>query len=450
MSTNRQLIAAIDAGSGSVTLAIGSVADDRVTLTDVSSRPVMGVTRGEITNRQQASETIKELISDAEQRLGMRISDLYTATSGRHIKSAPHEQYILTGGTGNGSVDNEIFPRDVEALHSAMAAVQAEEGMRILDRIPHHYVIDGRDTTKDPAGRFGKKLSATFGFVLGSQTLIDRLEKTLLSLGVRSRRTFAAAVASARAVTLPEEKELGAVVVDLGAGTCDVCMWHDGVIKYVRSIPFGAGDINRDIHQQGILEKHVEELKLAFGRALPSQVKADKLITIAAGRSPREKQDISQRNLATIIEHRLREIAEFVAREIADSGIELSGLKAGVVLTGGGSRLKGIDELFAEVVGLPVRLASPDVYVAEECAELAADPGLATVIGLLLEASRESSVARVDTTPQPHNHRHRPTPEPQTEEDDKAPVSKKPKRPGRFKNWLDGLWSEALEGDEDL
>ncbi len=451
--SNKNYIAALDAGSGSVTLALGIATESendlngqkRLSILDLSSRPLQGITRGEITNRQQASETIKELISEVEQRLGMHISDLYTATSGRHVRSATHDQYVLTGE----HTDGEIRPSDVETLTRLMAGVQAEEGLRILDRFPVHYLIDGRDTTKDPVGRFGKKLNATFGFVLGSHTLIDRLEKTLLSLGVRSRRTFAGAVVSAEAVTLPEEKELGAAVIDLGAGTTDLCVWHDGVIKYVRSIPFGAGDLNRDIHQQGILEKHVEGLKTTFGRAMAPQVKADKLIAIA-GRSPRDKQEISQRNLATIIEHRLREIAEFVIKEIADSGLELDQLRGGIVLTGGGSRLDGIDELFREVTGLEVRLALPDLHVTKECSELAQDPSHSAVIGLLLKALEESSPARVDTAAPHHTQPRAQQPvRPVVEEEESEKLSR-PRRSNPLKRLLEGFMSETLDGDEDL
>ncbi len=441
-------IAAMDMGSGSVTIAVGGAGSDgKLTLADISSRPMHGITRGEITNRQQVSDAVREIVADVEQKLGMNLSDLYTGTSGRHVRCAGHDYYVFVGERSDG----EIRQEDIDALHEGMSNVQAEDGLRIMDRIPQKYVVDGRDIVKDPVGRFGKKLESTFSFVLGSATLIDRLENTLKALGVRSRKTFPNALASAEAVTLPEEREMGVAVVDLGAGTTDLCVWHDNAVRFVRGIPFGAGDIDSDIHQQGILEKHVEGLKTTFGVAMASLVTTDKLIAIS-GRSPREKQEISQRNLATIIEHRLREIIGFVMDEINDSGYA-GRLKGGIVLTGGGSRLAGIDGLFREVTGMDVRLALPDVYVAEESLALAQDPAHATAIGLLLKAMKENSPVMVSV-------HHKITRNVKPEKPDKIEMPdeeekpekrrKKKKEGGGIRGWFEGFLSEPLDGDEDF
>lgn len=475
-------IVAMDAGSSSVVIAVGRQdADGKLVIEEIASRPIQGISRGEITNRQQVTESVRALVGEVEEKLGLRISDVYTGTSGRHVKCADHDYYVFVGDQSDG----EIGPEDVRALHAGMNNVQAEDGLRIMDRIPQKYVVDGRETVKDPVGRFGKKLDATFNFVLGSQTLIDRLEKTLLAMEVRSRKTFASAIASAEAVVLPEEREIGVVVVDLGAGTTDVCIFHDNAVRFVRGIPFGAGDINSDIHQQGILEKHVEGLKTTFGRAMASQVTADKLIAIA-GRSPREKQEISQKNLAIIIENRLREIIGFVVDEIKDSGYE-GRLKGGIVLTGGGSRLEGIDELFREATGMETRLALPDVMVADESLKLAQNPAYATAIGLLLKAFAENSRTAAGAQEEPVQFSHRQTPHSRTEdarrhEDHRhgshstggkvtapAPAdneededgegyeenpSAKKKKSGLFsrlrKSIEDTIFVETLDGDEDL
>ncbi len=385
----RNYIVAMDPGSSSITIAVGAQAEDgKLVLTDIITKPMLGITRGEITNRQDVSTSVRDAVQEVEQKLGLRISDVYTGASGRHIKCTNHDYYVFVGERSDG----EIRKEDVNALHAGMDNVQAEDGQRIMDRIAQCYVVDGRDTVKDPVGRFGKKLETTFNFVLGSSTLIDRLEKTLMAMGVRSRRTFANAIASAEAVVLPEEKEMGVAVVDLGAGTTDLCVWHDNAVRFVRGIPFGAADINHDIHQQGILEKHVEGLKTTYGTAMADQVAVDKLITIK-GRSPREKQEISQKNLAIIIENRLRDIIGFIMDEIGDSGYA-GRLKGGIVLTGGASQLTGIDELFRRETGMEVRLALPDVNVADESLALAQDPSNAAVIGLLLKAIAEGRPAR--------------------------------------------------------
>ncbi|MDR0907800.1 MAG: cell division protein FtsA [Rikenellaceae bacterium] len=384
----RNYIVAIDPGSANITIAVGAVGNEgRLHIEEIVSGAMQGITRGEIANRQQVSASISEAIRAVEQKLGLRISDVYMGSSGKHIRCASHDYYVYVADRSEG----EIQTTDVSALHDMMNNIQAQEGIKILDRIPLEYVIDESNSVKDPVGMFGKKLSTTFNFVLASTTLLERMDKTLLALGIATRRTIAAAIASAEAVLLPEEREMGVAVVDLGSGTTDVSVWYDNEVRFVRSIPLGAGDIDSDIHQQGILDKRIGELKHTFGVAMTELVVSDKLISIA-GRSPREKQEISQKNLAIIIENRLREIIGYVVAEIGDSGYA-GRLKKGIVLTGGGSQLKGIDELFSHVTGMEVRLGVPDVNVAEDSVELAQNPAYSTVIGLLLKALEQGARA---------------------------------------------------------
>lgn len=488
----------MDAGSSSITIALGAADENgKLLLADVITKPMQGIARGEISNRMQVSASIGEAIREVEEKHNIRISDVYSGVSGRQIKCTNHDYYVFVGEQSDGEVRRE----DVMMLHEGMNNVQAEDGVRILDRIPQCYVIDGRNTVKDPVGVYGKKLESTFNFVLGSSTLIDRMEKTLLALNISTRRTFANAVASAEAVLMPEDKEMGVAVVDLGAGTTDLCVWHDNAVRFVRGIPFGASDINNDIHQQGILEKRVEDLKKEFGRAMVDSIDVDFLIKIT-GRSPREKQDISQKNLAIIIENRLREIIGFVMAEIGDSGYA-GRLKGGIMLTGGGARLAGIDELFRRETGMEVRVALPDVNVANESVEFAQDPANATVIGLLLKAleqgkgqSRASGYERTDSgnrtdrgtggyeKPEPPVERppvggNKPEPEPPHsggetlndklggtandtglkgdpafEDDDDGDSGKKGFLGGWFrkvgKKMMDNIMPETLDGDEDI
>jgi cell division protein FtsA len=459
---------ALDAGTSTITIALGGVDQEgKLHIADIVATPMQGIVRGEIANRQQVSAAISEAIRQVEQKHDRRISDVYTGASGRHIKCTDHDYFVYVGNRNDGEIRRE----DLAMLHEGMNNVQAEDGIRILDRIPQSYIIDERKAVKEPVGEFGRKLSSTFNFVLASSTLLDRMDKTMLALGITSRRTFPSALASAEAVLFPEEKEMGVAVVDLGAGTTDVSVWFDGVPRFVRSIPLGAVDLNNDIHQQGILDKLVEELKKKFGVAMADLVESDKLITIK-GRSPREKQEISQKNLAIIIENRLREIIGFVMAEIGDSGYS-GKLSRGFVLTGGGSQLTGIDTLFNQVTGIDVRLALPDANVADECVALAQDPAHATVIGLLLKAAEQGKrgdslpdVERpskpVSPTPTPElsgnksvrpeqedqNRRPEINDKPDFEEDGIDDAPKKRKLSKWFKGIMDNIMPEPL--DEDI
>lgn len=462
-------IVALDPGTANITIAVGGVDEEgKLHIVDIVTRPMQGIARGEVSKRPDVSASISEAIREVEQKLGRRISDVWLGASGNHIKCTNYDYFVFVGERSDG----EIRQEDVAGLHDMMNNIQSEYDIHILDRIPLDYVIDGRKSVKDPVGMFGKKLSSTFNFVLASTTVLDRMDKALQALNIHARRTFANALASAEAVLLPEEKEIGVAVVDMGAGTTDVSVWSGGAVRFVRSIPLGAADINHDIQQQGIIEKRVEELKTGFGVAMAELVTNDKRITIA-GRSPREKQDISQRNLAIIIENRLKEIIGYVMAEIGDSGYA-DRLKGGIVLTGGGSQLEGIDALFSRETGMEVRLALPDVNVADECVALAQDPANATVIGLLLKAAEQSpSVSRNPLPERPRVYEppqevHPPKPEPPRivneikeppvkddlgfEDDDNVVETggRGGKLKGFFKNWMNNIMPDTLEGDEDI
>ncbi len=207
-------------------------------------------------------------------------------------------------------------------------------------------------------GSFGKKLSSTFNFILCLRTPMQRLDMALKRLGIKMLGVTSNAIATAEAVLLPDEKEEGVAVVDIGGGVTDVAVYYRNVVRYIATIPMGAMAINRDIRTMSVPEKHVESLKQKYGSAVADLAPEDKLIRVN-GRTAREAKDILLRNLATVIEARATDIAEFVQQEIRDSGYA-GKLAYGIVLTGGSAKLKDLDELFRRVTGMDVRVAVPE------------------------------------------------------------------------------------------
>ena len=191
---------------------------------------------------------------------------------------------------------------------------------------------------------------------------------------------------------LPDEKEEGVAVVDVGGGVTDVTVYYRNVVRYVASIPMGASAINRDIRTMSVPEKHVESLKQKYGSAVAELAPEDKLIRVN-GRTAREAKDILLRNLATVIEARATDIAEFVQQEIKDSGYA-GKLAYGIVLTGGSAKLKDLDELFRRVTGMDVRVAVPETGITGESKEKVADAAFSTAVGILLKGARRRSPQR--------------------------------------------------------
>lgn len=388
---NKNYIVAIDLGSGSVTAAAGSKdPDGRLNIIDMVSKPMQGMSCGEVINIEQVTGAVRAAVGELEEHLGIKVTEAYAGISGHDIKCADSSYFVYVSGE-----DHEICEEDVAKLHESMNSLQPPEGICILDRTPQKYVIDSREETMQPVGRFGQQLEATFNFILANRGSLERLNKAFLRLGIVQRRLFTNAQASAAAVLTEDEKELGAAVIDIGAGCTDICIWQDNIMRYVGVLPVGSDAINRDIRSIAIPERFIEKLKTTHGYAVAAQIPEEKRsqnIKIK-GRTQRENKEISFYNLAQIIEARLLDIVENVMEEIKELGYA-DKLGSGIVLTGGGAYLKDIDTLFRERTKYDVRTGSayPEL-VNDRSLPAADDMHLSSAIGLLLLGLQESRIA---------------------------------------------------------
>lgn len=372
---------AVDLGSSSVAVAVGEkTSEGLMDVACVVTKPVEGVHAGRIENIELVSRAIREAVSEAEQQLGIRITEAYAGISGDFVRCARHTDHVYVYDPQNG-----VNQKDVEALFDRMRNVQAPDDETIMERVPQNYMVDDSQEVRNPVGSFGKKLSSTFNFILSQKTPMQRLNMALKRLGIRMLDVVSDAMATPEAVLLPDEKEEGVAVVDVGAEVTDVAVYYRNVVRYIASIPMGASAINRDIRTMSVPEKLVESLKLKYGSAVADLAPEDKLVRVN-GRTPREAKDILLRNLATVIEARATDIVEFVEQEIKDSGFA-GKLAYGIVLTGGSAKLKHLDELFRRVTGMDVRVAYPEMGLTDASKIKVADPSLSTVVGILLHGA---------------------------------------------------------------
>ena len=382
---------AIDLGCSSVAVAVGErTPEGLLEVASVVSKPVEeGVHAGRIENIELVSRAIREAISETEQQLGIRITEAYAGISGDFVRCARHTDHVFVYDPQNG-----VNQKDVDALFDRMRNVQAPDDEMIMERVPQNYMVDDSQEVRNPVGSFGKKLSSTFNFILCQKTPMQRLDMALKRLGIRLLGVVSDAMATPEAVLLPDEKEEGVAVVDVGAGVTDVTVYYRNVVRYIASIPMGASAINRDIRTMSVPEKHVESLKQKYGSAVADLAPEDKLIRVN-GRTAREAKDILLRNLATVIEARALDIVEFVQQEIRDSGFA-GKLAYGLVLTGGSAKLKHLDELFRRVTGMDVRVALPEMGITEASKAKVADPALSTVVGILLHGAELGGCAVIE------------------------------------------------------
>ena len=392
---------AVDLGSSNVVVAVGEkAAEGQMEVASIVSKPVEGVNAGKIENIELVSRAIREAMSEAEEQLGIRITEAYAGISGDFVRCARHTDHVFVYDPQNG-----VNQKDVDALFDRMRNVQAPDDETIMERVPQNYVVDDNQEVKNPVGSFGKKLSSTFNFILCLRTPMQRLDMALKRLGIKMLGVTSNAIATAEAVLLPDEKEEGVAVVDIGGGVTDVAVYYRNVVRYIATIPMGAMAINRDIRTMSVPEKHVESLKQKYGSAVAPE---DKLIRVN-GRTAREAKDILLRNLATVIEARATDIAEFVLQEIRDSGYA-GKLAYGIVLTGGSAKLKDVDELFRRVTGMDVRIASAETGVAEESREKVVDPAYATAVGILLKGAEQGACAVIERPASPASRPAEPRP----------------------------------------
>lgn len=387
----KNYIIAIDLGSSNVAVAVAERnSDSGLTLLGIVTKPAQGVKAGLIDNIELVSTAVRSAVTEIEEQLGIRIAEAYTGLSGEFVRCARHKDFVFTQDPQNG-----ISRQDVDALFERMRNVQAPDDETIMERIPQNYLVDDTQEVQNPVGSFGRRLASTFNFILCTKTPIERLGLALRRLGIRSLGTCANAPATAEAVLTPEEKEEGAVLVDIGGGITDVAVYYRNVLRYIATIPMGADAINADIRTLGI-PRHIDNLKCKYGWALAEMAPDNKMISVK-GRTARETKDILLRNLAVVIEARATDIAEYVLQEIKDSGFE-GKLAYGIVLTGGSAKLQGIDELFRRITKMEVRIGNGSECADEATRSKAEDPALSTVMGLLLYGARHGACS-VDDLP---------------------------------------------------
>lgn len=397
---NRDYIVAIDLGTNTVSAVIGyKNVGGEFTVVDCATGDIQGMVRSEIKNIEQVVGGIKSVVDALESRNNIKIKEVYTGISGQHIRSVKYPYYVFVGH------DGEVREDDVRKLNESMSNVKAPEGETIIQIMPQCYYIDGEETSA-PVGAFGNKLEATFNFILAESSPVQRFQLALSRAGLKQAGFFVNAIAAAQAVTTDDEKDEGVAVVDIGAGMSDVTIFYRNIVRHVGIIPIGGNAINKDIRSYGILERHVENLKIKYGCAMRDRVTADKYIA-TPGLNARVPKEISFQNLAAIIEARMMDVVDFVMEEIEASGYK-GKLGAGIVLTGGSSRLKDLDELFKLHTGMDVRVANPEL--GEDSVTAVKDPMYATAVGLMIKGAEKGCHTPVErlrrTQQQPPNPIH--------------------------------------------
>ena len=374
-----KIIVGLDIGTTKVACIVGRKANNgKIEILGCGKTISTGVRRGEVINIVETVNAIQKAVAQASEQSGVEINCVSVGIAGQHIKSLQHRGVMMRDNH-----ETEITEAELERLRHDTFKINMMPGEEIIDIIRQDTYVDG-ELTSNPVGMLGSKIEANFHVIIGRTSAAKNIIKCIENAGLTMDYMILEPIASAQAVLDEEEKDAGVVLVDIGGGTTDIAIFKEKKIQHTAVIPFGGNIITEDICTGcSIIRHYAEEVKVKFGSALANENRDDEVVSIPGikGRPPKE---ISFKSLAGIIQSRLEEIFDLVNFEIQKTKSS-NRLIAGIVLTGGGARMKHIQQLAEFKTGMEVRIGYPNEHLAENTLKELSSPTYATGIGIVIE-----------------------------------------------------------------
>jgi cell division protein FtsA len=371
------IITGIDIGSSSIRIAVGEVQpdDDRLTIIGLSSGPSSGVSKGTIRSIEEVVESVVHVKGKAEKMTSLSLSNAVVAISGSHITAQESKGVIAVA-----RADGEIREDDVERVLEAAQAVSVPPNYEIIHVLPRSFSIDNQTEIKDPIGMNGVRLEVEAQIIEGQSAHIKNLTKAVTLSGLDINDLVLATLAGSESSLTERQKDLGVVLVNIGAATTSILVFEEGDILLVKVLPIGSGHITNDIAIGLRTNIDVAELiKVQYGSTLSDVGKGTDEIQLSQV-SEAEEGTFSRKYLAEIIEARVEEIFNLVDKELKAVG-RSGKLPAGAILTGGGAKLPGIIEAAKNIFRLPATIGTPSSI--DTAIEKMNSPEYTTVVGLV-------------------------------------------------------------------
>ena len=372
----KDVVVGLDIGTAKIMAVVAEVLPGgELKLVGLGVAPSNGLKRGVVVNIDATVQSIQQALKEAELMADCKIQRVYTGITGSHIRGLNSSGMVAVK-------DKEVTAADVARVIETAKAINISSDQRLLLVEPQEFVIDGQDV-KEPIGMSGIRLEAKIHIVTGAQSAAENIIKCVRRCGLEVEQLLLNPLASSQAVLTDDERELGVVVVDIGAGTTDVAIFTGGAIRHTAVIPIAGDLITSDIAMAlRTPTKDAEDIKVESGYA--KQLLADPEAQVEVpGLGDRGPRMLSKQALAGVIEPRVEEIFTLVQQVIRESGYE-EVLSSGIVLTGGSVVMPGMVELGEDIFLKPVRRGVPKYSRA--LSDMVAQPRAATVMGLLEEA----------------------------------------------------------------
>ena len=377
---------ALDIGSTKTCALIGEQDDDGgVKFAALGAAESKGWRKGQIVNLDLAVSSIRRAVEEAEAIVGVPVESATIGVAGSHVRGVNSR-----GGITVGAKPRDIHREDVRRAIEAARGVTLPEDREVLHVLPQEFFLDAQDNIRDAIGMVGQRLEANVHIVTASGTATQNIVTAVNRAGVRVDDTVLEPLASAESCLTQDERELGACLLDIGGGTTELIAYAGGVVRETAAIPVGGDHFTNDL-AVGLRTPIPEAEKIKREHACTSWQPAmrDTAIEIASV-GDRPPRTVFVRSLSEIVEPRAQELLMLIRDELRRGGLE-SQIPAGIVLTGGGARLRGLPELAERLFNLPVRVAVPRGLA--EMSEEVSQPEYSTAVGLVLYGARTRRLA---------------------------------------------------------
>jgi cell division protein FtsA len=385
--SRENILVGLDIGTTKIGCIIAELDSDRnVKIVGVGTSRSEGLRRGVVVNLEKTVVSIGRAIEEAELMAGVEVRNVYAGIAGDHIRSINSHGVIAVSRGGL-----EITRADIGRVVDAAKAVAIPMDREILHILPQEFTVDDQRGIKDPTGMAGIRLEVDVHIVTGAVSSAQNLVKAIQQAGYQVRDLVLEPLASSHGVLTDDERELGVALLDIGGGTTDIALFHEGSIRHTAVIGLGGNSVTNDI-AIGLRTpaRDAERIKERYGAAMASMVDPEEEIVVPhmAGQGERR---VSRELLASIIQPRMEEILSLARADIKKTGWH-DKVPSGFVLTGGAAALPGTVELAEEILAMPVRIGRP--LGVTGLVDSVDEPRFATGVGLVIygrDAGREEN-----------------------------------------------------------
>jgi len=382
------IITAIDIGTTKICVLIAhKLSQDKVEILGVGRAPSHGLNKGVVVDIAKTVSSIKQAVDEAQLMAECEIESAYIGISGAHIQSF----------NSSGAVPIKrasVAQEDIDAVLAAAKAVQIEKGQKVLHVLPQYFMVDGQDKIENPIGLYGVRLEVVVHLITGSIASIQNLIKCCEAVGVKVQDIVLEQLASADGVLSADELKLGVGVLDIGGGTSDFAVYQNGTIRFTKVIPIAGNHFTNDL-AVGLRANinDAERIKHEFGYVGFDAQKIEGSVEVILAQGS-QTQQANKQHVSFILQSRAQELFFMINHEIHNSDLRHF-MTTGLVITGGGSLLQGVDELAKNILSLPVRIGMPknDQFIPDSLQ----NPIYATGYGLLMFALKSCKYGTMDS-----------------------------------------------------